>query len=530
VEVRRPRQRADPLDSLVALKRIITFCAIALVVAVAVFAALNSVRLILPGSAAPNPAPHVIPALRQWRGKSGSFAIRAASRITLDPASAGQLTETARVFQADMAQVAGRTLPVVTTDSPDTGDFYLSLRTAATGLGDEGYVFDVNDTVSIYANTSTGVFYGTRTALQILAEDPQHATIPRGTAQDYPQYKERGFMLDVGRKFFPIQFLEDYVRFMAWFKMNDFHIHFNDNAFDVGKTAGWMQGYAAFRLNSNSFPGLAAKDGSYTEADIRALEDVAHQYDVTITPEIDAPSHDLALTQYRPDLASPSSDKEFLNLGDPATFTFLNSLWDTFLPWFDAPQVSIGADEYTAGDPNTYRAFINTYDAYLKAKGKTIHVWGSLSLMGGSLKVNSDVVMELWDNQWQNPVDTVRQGYDVINANDSLLYIVPRSTDFHDYLDTQLLYDKWEPNIFDLNNPSMNLAPNDPHLLGGEFAEWNDNYASITIADVHSRVKPAMPVIAEKLWSGPATPLPYSQFMQLAGQLGTGPGTHLPAG
>ena len=70
--------------------------------------------------------------------------------------------------------------------------------------------------------------------------------------------------------------------------------------------------YAAFRLNSPRFPGLAAKDGSYTRQDIRALQAVANDYSVTITPEIDAPAHALAFTQYRPDLASPTSQKSFL--------------------------------------------------------------------------------------------------------------------------------------------------------------------------------------------------------------------------
>jgi hexosaminidase len=514
------------LERIIVVKRILTVCAIVLVAGAGVLVVLRSEGWIdLPF----NPEPKVIPSLRQWEAGAGSFVLVPSSRIVVDHASAAQLSQTAQVFQSDLLAMTGRRLRVVTASSASTGDFFLTLSHADAGIGKEGYIFRIGDSASISANSSAGVLYGTRTALQILVQDPGRARIPRGTARDYPQYQERGFMLDVGRKFFTIKALEDYVKLMAWYKMNDFHIHLSDNAVDAGTLPDWMHEYAAFRLNSDRFPGLAAKDGSYTKQDIRELQDVANAYAVTITPEIDAPAHAMAFTQYRPDLASPTSNKEFLDLGNPATYTFLNSIWDEFLPWFDTTQVNIGADEYDRSDPDRYRQFINTYDAYLRGKGKTVQMWGSLSAMGGTVNVNTDVVTDLWDNSWANPVDTVRQGFNVINANDNLLYIVPKSGAYHDYLDTKVLYEKWEPYIFDLNNPSLNLAPNEPHLLGGMFAVWNDRLGgAISDADVYDRVKPAMLTLGQKLWSGPATPLTYGYFQQLAQQIGLAPGIHLP--
>jgi hexosaminidase len=336
-------------------------------------------------------------------------------------------------------------------------------------------------------------------------------------------------MLDVGRKFFSIRFLQDYVKFMAWYKMNDFHLHFNDNEAGAGDSPDWMHKYAAFRLNSNRFPGLAAEDGSYTRQAMRQLQNIARAYAVTITPEIDAPAHDLAFTHYRPDLASPNYSKEFLDLNNPATYTFMNAIWDEFLPWFDTTQVDIGADEYTPSDADNYRRFINTYDAYLRSKGKTIRMWGSLTKMQSDIKVNTDIVIDDWNNRWANPVDMVNQGYSVINANDTLLYIVPKTGYYHDYLDTQLLYKQWEPYIFSLSDSRLNLQPSDPHLLGGMFAEWNDKLgSSISDADVHARVKPAMQTLSQKLWSGITAHMSYDQFQQLAQLIGEAPGTHLP--
>ena len=477
----------------------------------------------------PNPAPQVIPGLREWQGGTGTFTMGMTSRITVDPAYATQLQETAQVFQSDLFQVTGHPLQIVTSSSPAGGDFFLTLRNRDPVIGNEGYLFQVGDNVVISAHTSAGIFYGTRTALQILLQDPTRIHIGREVARDYPKCKVRGFMLDVARKFFSIGALEDYVKMLSWYKMNVFHLHLNDNEMDAGNSPDWMHKYAAFRLNSDRFKGLAAKDGSYTRQDMRELQDVARQHAVTIVPEIDTPAHALAFTQYRSDLASQKYSKEFLDLENPNTYTFMNAIWDEFLPWFDAPQVHIGEDEYALSDANRYRQFINTYDSYLKSKGKTAEMWGSLTKMQSSVMVNKDIVIDVWNNSWANPVDMVRQGFQIINANDNLLYIVPRAGYYHDYLDTKLLYQKWEPYIFDLANPGMTLSPNDPHLLGGLFAVWNDKLSSvISDLDVYERVKAAMPTLGEKMWSGTTNVMIYEQFQQLAENIGVAPGTSFP--
>ncbi|TMC21364.1 MAG: glycoside hydrolase [Chloroflexi bacterium] len=518
-------------------KKIVAFCITALLGIIFISTNLTPLRvvdseigaLLLAPQLVPNPAPKVIPSLREWQGRTGFFTLSPTSRIVTDPSYTTQLESTAKVFQDDLFSMTGYTFPIVTTISPGAGDFFLTLNNLDPSIGSEGYLFQVDDTVVISAHSRTGVFYGTRTALQILLQDITKSHIPKGIARDYPQYAERGFMLDAGRKFFSIHFLEDYVKFMAWYKMNDFHIHLNDNALGGGDSPDWMHSYAAFRLNSSRFPGLAAKDGSYTRQDIRALQDIANAYGVTITPEIDVPAHALAFTQYRPDLASPNFSKEFLDLNNPATYTFMNNIWDEFLPWFDAKQVDIGADEYSPSASDQYMRFINTYDAYLRSRGKTMRMWGTLTKMQSSVKVNTDIVLDDWNNGWANPVDMANEGFSIINANDNLLYIVPKAGYYHDYLDTQMLYEQWEPNIFSLSDPGLNLQPGGPHLLGGMFSDWNDRLGSnISDADVHARVKPAMQTLSQKLWSAATAGISYDQFQQLAHIIGEAPGTHLP--
>lgn len=486
-------------------------------------------RLLSPISFWQNPPPLVVPALREWHGESGSFVLSSHAYILLDPLYAKQLQVTAQVFQEDLSLETGITPPIAASSNPGLGNFFLTLQTRNDLIGDEGYLLTIGDSVTINARTTNGVFYGTRTVLQILQGAPDLASIPKGSAVDYPQYRERGFMLDVGRKFIPLGLLEDYVRLMSWYKFNDLQLHFNDNALNVGNQPNWQHQYAAFRLDSPALPGLAAPDGSYTEQQILDLEQFASEHAVTITPEIDTPAHDLALTQYRPALANPKYSKEFLNLNDPETYSFVDSLWNTFLPWFTAPQVAMGMDEYdSTTDANKFREYINYYDDFLRQRGKTTRMWGSLSEMQGSVKVHNDIVIEDWDNTWSNPVDMARQGFQIINANDNLLYIVPHANYFHDYLDTRLLYTSWEPYIFDLNNPAMNLQPNDPHVLGGMFAVWNDKLGNVVSdSDITERIKPALPVLGEKMWTGPTPDTNYTQFEQTVQQIGLPPGAHL---
>lgn len=490
------------------------------------FLTLVSRNLLAPIIFYTNPSPSVVPVLREWHGGNGMFLFSSSTRIVLDPAYVGQLSETAHIFQQDLTAETGTTVSIVAANDPGSGNFFLTLKTLDSSLGAEGYTFDVNTSVIINARTRNGAFYGTRTALQILQADPDHTHIPKGFARDYPQYKERGFMLDLGRKFLPLPLLEDYVRLMSWYKFNDFQLHFNDNAINGGDGSDWQHQYAAFRLDSPAFPGLAAVDGSYTEAQIQELEQVASAHAVTITPEIDTPAHALALTQYDPQLASPKYSKEFLDLSNPATYTFVDKLWETFLPWFTTTQVHIGVDEYSANDADEYRTYINYYDRLLHQQGKTVRMWGSLSLIQSSIKVNRDMVLEDWDNHWANPVDMEHQGFQIINTNGNLLYIVPHASYFHDFLDTRLLYAHWNPSIFDLHNPALNLSPTDPLLLGGMFAVWNDLLGSkISAHDITVRIEPAFPVVGEKMWNGLTPDLSYGQFEQRVQKIGLAPNT-----
>ncbi|MBP1963182.1 discoidin domain-containing protein [Paenibacillus aceris] len=473
-------------------------------------------------SAANNPKPTVIPSLREWSGGTGTFQMTSASRIIIDPAYASQLAKTAETFKDDLTEITGFKLPLVSADTPQTGDFYLTLQNSDAEIGDEGYYFEIGDAAVIRANTPTGVFYGTRSALQILKQDAALSRLAKGVSRDYPKYKVRGMMLDVARKYFPMSFIRDHVKFMSWYKMNDFQIHLNDN----------FGTYSAFRLESETYPELTAKDGHYTKAEFRELQDMAAVQGVTITPEFDTPAHSLAFTNIKPEIAwAGDSSKVHLDLKNPETYKFVESLWDEYIPLFDSPNMHIGADEYdysTAEIRDDFRAYVNHFNNYVKSKGKSARMWGSLGRISGPRPVDKDITVNIWDNDWQNPVTTINSGNDVINNYKQLLYIVPNIARYQSYLNTRKIYEEWEPNIFDFNNAARNTTTDEPHLLGGSYAVWNDTGgAGASIFDVHAFTKPATQVLGEKLWSGTTTGQSYADFKGLADKIDEAPGTNL---
>ena len=115
-------------------------------------------------------------------------------------------------------------------------------------LGEEGYSIEIDDIVTINAQTVTGAYWSTRTLLQIL-EQNKGSQLPKGTIRDWPDYSVRGFMLDCGRKYIPLEYLEKYAKVMAYYKMNTFQIHLNDRAAKRWEDR-WDDTYTAFRLES----------------------------------------------------------------------------------------------------------------------------------------------------------------------------------------------------------------------------------------------------------------------------------------
>ena len=471
---------------------------------------------------ATNLKPFVVPELTQWQGGEGQMQ-PSGQIVVASPA----LRSMAQTFCHDYTLLTGRQMSIVTGNKAKAGDIVLRLKKDK-ALGSEGYRMAIGTTCDITAATPKALYWGLQTVLQLSEQQP---SLPCGSTVDKPQYAIRGFMLDVGRKFVPMPYIKKLARIMAYYKMNTLQLHLNDNGFKQYFDDDWMQTPSAFRLECDTYPGLAAKDGHYTKAEFRTLVKEAAAQFVDIIPEIDAPGHVLAFTQYKPSLASEKYGMDHFDIFNPEVYTFMDNLFKEYLsgkdPVFAGKYVHIGTDEYSNATQELkekFRAYTDRYLALIESYGKSPMVWGALSHADGTTPVRQKgVTMGLWSNDMADPVEMKRQGWKMISMTDWQTYIVPIADYYHDYLPLDNLYNTWTPRVF----RNVTLEENDPCIVGGMFALWNDIYGNgITVADMHDRIFPVLQVIADKTWTAALTTLPFDLFEQKKGLLSEAPGVN----
>ncbi|WP_219835712.1 alpha-L-fucosidase [Paenibacillus sp. R14(2021)] len=472
-----------------------------------------------------NPAPSVVPSMREWMGGTGAFSLGAKSMIIVDPNAAGELKDDAEVFAEDYATLSGTRLAVDVSGKPKKGDVFLTLDASLTK--EEGYTLEIADTVTIRGKTDTGIFYGLQTILQILKQDPAHGVLPRGTASDYPDASFRSFMIDSGHTFATQEYIEDMIRQIAWHKMNTLHLHLTD---------GWPTDGGGFRLNSDKYPGLADNDASYTKEQIRHMEDLAKKYHINIIPEIDVPAHAPVMTEFNKNLrftcAGLKNAYGLIDITKEQNRQWVKDMLAEFIQWFDGPIFHIGTDEYatqtsqeSCSDIVQYRDdhgfgstadvfvdFTNEMNEWVKSFGKRTMIWNWWDIdQTPTISPSKDIIVEAWRG---DPLKYTAQGYDVVNSDEVVLYTGP--TDPPGYpMDSNRVYKTW-------------TVPQDPKLLGFSMSNWTGGFASAARpqpADdyfewFNRRTREAM---AERIWGGPLSETT-AEFESRVDRIGTAPG------
>ena len=503
----------------------------------------------IPGKNSPdvsiNAKPKVVPELAEWVGTEGSFTISDDSRIVINPAYKDDLAYLAKTFKADYQAQTGKEIEVVYANTPGAHDFYFTLGSSDTGLKEEGYLMTVGDSVKVEAVDKTGAFWATQSILQILKQNSN--TIPNGQTRDYPKYEVRGFMLDVGRMPYSLDILKDIAKNMAYYKMNDFQVHLNDNYIwveDYGDNA--FDAYSGFRLESDIKAGgngglnqadLTSKDVFYTKDQFRTFIQECRDMGVAVVPEFDTPAHSLALTKVRPDLAmkdkSVARHWDHLDLDSmyDESLAFTQSIFNEYMngddPVFDQnTTVNVGTDEYDGKYAENFRQYTDDMLKFIQDTGRDVRLWGSLSMRKGSTPVRSEnVQMNIWNTSWANPNEMYKQGFDLINMVDGTLYMVPGAGYYNDYLNSKNIYNNWQPN----NMGGTIIPAGDEQMLGSAYAIWNDmvdkKANGISEYDIYDRFEKALPAMSSKLW-GDGQDLKYNELNEVVNALGTAPNSN----
>lgn len=494
----------------------------------------KEIAVTVPGTyqsaAGDNEAPAVLPELQEWKGRTGNFTLTDSSKIVY---ADDDLKSAADEMAADYEDLTGKTITVVkgTSEDATAGDFFFA-KTENTSLGlmKEGYLMDISDKIVVTSETQTGAYWATRTILQALKQS-DFTTIPQGITRDYPMYEVRGFILDVGRKTFTMDYLEQVVKEMSWYKMNDFQVHINDNLIGLETKEDPMTAYSAFRLENDTIKkggilrdaqgnpltvndqvleyeqDLTSTDLWYTKDEFRDFIQESRELGVNIVPEIDTPAHSLALTKVLPELRYGTSGRQndHLDLVDSyeQCLTFVQTIFGEYMqednPVFDEETiVHIGADEYNASSI-AYRKFVNDMIDYVEGTGRKARVWGSFTQAAKGEDIDAEgVQINLWNFGYANMDKMYEDGFDLINCNDGNYYIVPNAGYYYDYLSDGTMY-----NLAINSIGGVTIPAGDDQMVGGAFAVWNDmtDYLDNGVSeyDVYDRIS-NMSLFAAKLW------------------------------
>lgn len=319
----------------------------------------------------------------------------------------------------------------------------------------EAYMLNTSENkISIISASNRGVFYGLQTLKQLINQEHR---ISACKILDWPAFSWRGYMVDVGRNFQPMDMLKRQIDVMAAYKMNVFHFHFTEDI--------------AWRLESKLYPQLTAAENMirnkgefYTQEDLKELIRYCEDRKITLIPEIDMPGHSAAFKRaMKTDMQTDTG------------LTIVKNIIKEFCATYDVPYLHIGADEVKIVNKN----FLPEVISLINKLGKNVIGWEP----GGNF--TEKVIRQLWME------DATK-----VSANPNIKYVDSR----HLYLNHM---DPLESVVTIFNRKIANLDQGSNTALGGIICLWPDRRVDKP-EDVFTQnpVYPAMLAFAERSWRG----------------------------
>ncbi len=511
---------------------------------------------------AQNAEPQVIPSVQEWYGFEGDFALNAQSKIVYNDAAGVGLQTVAESMSEDLCTMLGLSLTVTSGASAGENDIYLeSLSEDTYNLGSEGSLIIVNDNgAKIYAPTRTGVLYGTYTVMQGMLSGG--GSFPYGVVRDYPEFEVRGIMIDVARAPFRLETLQQYQKILSWFKINEMHMHINDDRHQTNSDRpdydDWEDVESMFRLESELFPSLTttAKDSeyfnsedgyggtpTYTKDEWREFQTSGADLGINVITEIDLPAHALALTSYvhnypneaaAAGITGPVQSSRHWELMALSGENYENSnkmmtaLYSEYIngvnggeATFISDTVHIGADEYwniTSDEKTGFANYVQEISEMAEDAGKKVRMWAGVSYFLDNSAEYSNIELDVWDTSYENVSQRISEGYSLVNVCNNYLYN-NALRDRRDIVNVEHLYENWNPYVF--TNYTANVG--EPSIIGAKTAVWQDvTDMGVTEADNTERIVRAGAVLAEKTWGGTSESQTYSDWSFIFSMLKNG--------
>lgn len=327
----------------------------------------------------------------------------------------------------------------------------------------EAYNLEVSDNkITIKATTRQGAYWALQTLKQLANGTKGSVSIPACTIVDWPAFRIRGYMQDIGRSYMDFEEIKKEIAILSRYKINVFHWHLTENQ-------GW-------RLESKLYPQLNANAAFtrhigkyYTMAQARELVQWCKDHGVLLIPEIDMPGHSEAFTRA---MGFNMQTTQGLAVMKNLVTEIIDSCFST------SPVLHIGTDEVTM----TMSNFVPEMVALIRAKGVKVGTWsrGYEGFNPADLGLT-----QLWASSGKMIPGTpnVDSRYHYINHYDT-------------YADVVGIY----------NSSILDVAKGSADHAGVIMAVWNDR---LTNSDqdivIQNGVYPALLATAERAWLGGGT-------------------------
>lgn len=327
------------------------------------------------------------------------------------------------------------------------------------------------------ATSVYGAMYAMETFVQLIGSDG-HLRFANVSIRDAPQYKYRGLLLDVGRRFFPTSLVRNIIDTMAATKLNVLHLHLSD--------------HCRWAVESKLFPNLTGAltgemAGHYTQQDIKDLVSFARDRGIRVIPEFDTPGHSRGLLPLEREglkFCAPTNPQRYMLYNDPAgsTLTIMTALMKEMSALFDDEVFNTGCDEIGAPAPCTTESS-SVYERALMdvlhdELGKTSAAWEESVLTTASAR--HDTIVGAWSGlRAGNVTSTGRRAIE--NHKGHFYFTLPGTCGYGPVLLKEGLgstseLPKWERCWYAIDK---SVPAPEMHLLeGGSMSLWTDSYTN----------------------------------------------------
>ena len=310
--------------------------------------------------------------------------------------------------------------------------------------------------IILEATTPKGMYWGRQTLEQLKYTKNKKTWVPQCDITDWPAFRIRGFMHDVGRSYIPVEELKREISLLSRYKINVFHWHLTENQ--------------AWRLECRKYPQLNAPENMerekgkfYTLDEARQLVEFCKQHQVLLIPEIDMPGHSAAFERtFKTDMQSEKGTQ------------ILKDIIDEVCATFDVPYLHIGTDEVQFTNPD----FVPMMVKYIRAKGKKVISYNP----GWNYKPGEIDMTQLWSyrGKAQKGIPAIDCRYHYANHFDT-------------YADLVAMF----------NSRIYNQPEGSDDLAGCIVAFWNDRFIDNTSQLLaENNFYPYMLTLAERAWRG----------------------------